>query len=388
MLKQIKKKIRKLYYIVLKKYMKFIYDDKKLQNKVVFTSFNGKSYSDNPKAISEALHLLDDKIELVWLFNDAKFKRKEVPNYVKIVKKNRKNILKELTSAKVWVDNFCKEKWIYKSKKQFYIQTWHGDRAIKRILYDSEHVLTQEMLEEKSCDLAIAGSKFGEELYKTAFHYYGDILCEGSPRNDKLLNITEKEIKKIKEKLSIKNEYKILLFAPTLRRKNSNSHTNQNVGDLKIEKVLQTLEQTTGYKWIALIRAHAAVAGLTGIETSDQIIDVTNYEDMSDLLYITDLLITDYSSSATDFQLTRRPMILYQSDRDEYLKYDRTFYFDLDKSPFIIAKSMNELIEIIKNFNNVNFKEASEKLDEFYGTCESGKAAEKIAKIIINKIYG
>ena len=54
---------------------------------------------------------------------------------------------------------------------------------------------------------------------------------------------------------------------------------------------------------------------------------------MADLLLIADMLITDYSSCAGDYALLKRPMVLYQADRQEYLERDRTFYFDIDESP-------------------------------------------------------
>jgi len=96
-------------------------------NKIVFISFGGKSYSDNPRAISEKLHEMYPEFEIVWLFNNPEEKRKVVPDYVQCVKAGSYRALKELATAKFWVDNFCKPLYTYKSKKQVYIQTWHGD---------------------------------------------------------------------------------------------------------------------------------------------------------------------------------------------------------------------------------------------------------------------
>ena len=93
------------------------------KKKVVFISFGGKTYSDNPRAISEQLHDMDPNYGIVWLFNDPKSKEKIVPKYVKCVKNNSIKALFELATAGIWVDNFEKPLWTFKSEKQIYIQT-------------------------------------------------------------------------------------------------------------------------------------------------------------------------------------------------------------------------------------------------------------------------
>ena len=107
---------------------------------------------------------------------------------------------------------------------------------------------------------------------------------------------------------------------------------------------------------------------------------------MSELLLISDILITDYSTCAGDFALLNRPVILYQSDREEYIEKDRTFYFDIDKSPFIVAMNQSELISFIKNINTFDAKKNCEEILRFYGSCETGKASEAVVNYIISKI--
>ena len=67
-----------LYYII-----KLLF---KIENKAVFCSFNGKSYSCNPRAISEELHKQSPDTKIVWAFLDVRKKRNVVPDYVRCVK--------------------------------------------------------------------------------------------------------------------------------------------------------------------------------------------------------------------------------------------------------------------------------------------------------------
>jgi CDP-glycerol glycerophosphotransferase len=369
----------------------FMYSTNKIiginENKIVFISFDGKSYSDNPKAISEKLHELYPNFEIVWLFNNPKEKSKIVPKYVKCVNSDSYNALKELATAKFWVDNFCKPLNTYKSKNQIYIQTWHGDRGFKKILHDSNFVPPNfKVIESDICDLAISGSKYGNMQYISAFKYEGEIQQVGYPRNDILVNKNRDIAKSVKKALNIKLSTNILLYAPTLRRESTQRNLNQEIKEINLIEVLNTLEEKTDEDWICLVRAHSAVSGLSGIPYSGNIIDVSSYEDMSELLLISDMLITDYSSSAGDFALLERPIILFQNDRDEYLEKDRAFYFEIEKSPFIIAMSQPELIKIIKEFDKSKVSKNCKAILDFYDTNETGKSSEAVANFIFAKL--
>lgn len=354
--------------------------------KVVFVSFSGKSYSDNPKAISEKLYEVHPEFEIVWLFNNPEEKRNVVPSYVRCIKHGSFKALKELATARCWVDNFTKPTYFYKSKKQVYIQTWHGDRGFKKILYDSTFFRNEHRyIEERVCNLMIAGSDFAHRVYNTAFNYSGEVLKIGCPRNDKLIENNSALKNKVRDSLNMNQKAKVLLYAPTLRREASSKRICQPIGDIDLLQIISTLEKKTKGEWICFLRAHSAVTGLSYIPKGDKFIDVTSYEDMNDLLLISDILITDYSSSAGDFALLNRPIILFQNDREEYLKKDRTFYFDIDKSPFLVAKNQEELLSIIGTLDaNLICKNCRDIL-KFYGTNETGKASEQVVSYIVSK---
>jgi len=113
--------------------------------------------------------------------------------------------------------------------------------------------------------------------------------------------------------------------------------------------------------------------------------DLSNYEDANEILLISDLLITGYSSIAGDFALLGRPIVLFHSDIDDYLHNDRTFYFDINKSPFIIARNQFELINFIKGINDFDAPQNCKEILEFYGAYETGQASHEIVQYILNK---
>ena len=74
------------------------------------------------------------------------------------------------------------------------------------------------------------------------------------------------------------------------------------------------------------------------------LLDVTSYDDIQELLSISDFLISDYSSLMFDFAITKRPCFFYIPDIDEYISKDRNLYFDIKELPFISVKNNEELI--------------------------------------------
>jgi len=351
---------------------------------VVFRSFTGKSYSDNPRAISEALHDLDPSVEIVWLFKDPIRKKRIVPEYVKCVKHASLAGLKELARSAVWVDNFGKQRWIFKSKRQYYIQTWHGDRGFKKILYDlPEHSRDNRVVESRMCDLIVTGSTFGEKLYRTAMNYTGSYLPVGCPRNDVLLNPCIQTQRMVRDTYDLEGKH-FLLYAPTFRRASLSSGRVQKIQDLDLLQVLEHLEDRTGTPWICGVRGHSASGGLSDFPITDKIVDLSDYEDMADLLQVTDLLLTDYSSSATDFILTDKPVILYQSDYDEYVARYRELYHAMEETGFLVARSQEELVKYV---DEIPLKKCDHShIREFYGLYETGNAAQRTARTIVREL--
>lgn len=350
-------------------------------SRVVFTSFNGHSYSDNPRAISERLHELAPELEIIWI-NDGP-SLKGAPSYINQVNKFRRyQYCKTLASAKVIVSN-TELPYIPKKEGAKYIQTWHGDRVFKKVLYDCSIAGNPIYVPESKpgfCDLAIAGSDFGERQYQSAFRYNGEVLKIGTPRDDILLHVTDELIRQKKREIGVGDHRRYLLYAPTFRQANNRTGIKQNIQGINIQETLTALEKQYGGEWNCLLRAHPGVDGFQGDGVSaENVIDVSEHYDMADLLIISDALITDYSSCAGDYALLRRPIFLFQDDVDEYLEKERSFYFEMDDSPYLIVHSQEELNGLI---GSTSLEKAALNCDDilrFYGTHESGDAANVVA---------
>ena len=353
-------------------------------DRVVFSCFRGRSYGDNPRCVSERLHERCPSARIVWLFTRAALARLEgeLPDYVEPLIFGSRQALAALATARVWVDNYTKDKYLSLTPgRQFYIQTWHGDRAIKRICYDLQ-VPGDEGRVEEHCSRVVTGSAFGERMFRTAFRYRGEYLKAGSPRNDLLVKNDPMKRERIRQRLGVAPEAGLLLYAPTFREPGD---TLPRRLQMDLERTLNCLERRTGKRWICLFRAHYLCAGIDLASVQDRLVDVTAYQDMAELLLAADMLLTDYSSCAMDFILLDRPALFYIPDWEDY-KQKPGVYFDVREAPFMAAADQAELEALIEGLTPEKTAENCAAIREYFGYYETGRAADAVCDYIIERL--
>ena len=351
--------------------------------KAVFTCFEGRRYGDNPRYISERLHELCPECEIVYLFRKEALNSVKAPPYVKKLYMIGVRGLIAQATARFWVDNARHTEALYfNEKKQYYIQTWHGDRGFKRVGDDNEKLPWHVLRMEDRASLMVAGSEFGRGTYRTAFHYQGEVMMDGCPRNDPLLKNDPDEAARIRRELGIPPEVGVLLYAPTYRDTHQ-FKTQEAV--LDVSRTLDHLESSTGRRWRCLYRAHYLNKGLI-VKEDPRVMDATAWPEMTDLLLVSDMLITDYSSVGGDFALLRRPLFLYHADAEEYLRESRSFYIDVEKSPFLVARNQEELEKLMDETDAEAARANCEALDRFFGTTETGHATDSVCRYILDRM--
>ena len=79
--------------------------------------------------------------------------------------------------------------------------------------------------------------------------------------------------------------------------------------------------------------------------------------------------------------LTGRPGFLFAPDIKEYDR-ERGFYYPLEKTPFPLAESNEELFAAVRNFSQRAYKERVEQFLAGKGSKEDGHAAERVCALI------
>lgn len=353
------------------------------KRKIVFSSYYGRGYGDNPKYIAEELLDSSKRYKLIWLIkNDAE--KSMLPSRIKAVKTNSIRAKYHLSTAKIWIDN-CRKSFYYKKENQFYMQTWHGF-ALKRIEKDAQENLSVGYVEcairdSKNIDVLISDSKHMTEVYKKCFWYDGKIVEWGSPRNDIIVNASKQKIcyDKVCRFYNVNNNRKIILYAPTFR-----SNRSLEPYSIDLERIRIAFEKKFSSAYIVVVRLHPNISEKSSelpFKWSDNIVDASEYHDMQELLAASDIVISDYSSLMFDFALSNKPCFQFATDIEDYKK-DRNFYFKLDDLPFPLAQNNDELVSNIENFNLTLYQKQIAEFFDRVGMNRKGNASLMCVKFI------
>ena len=354
--------------------------------KIVFMSYYGRDYSDNPKYIAEELIRRRKDLKYFWILS-SKEDQNDLPAVFKVIKLNSFSYIYHMSTAKIWVDN-ARKYFCLKKKKQIYLQTWHGGFGLKKIEKDTEKTLAVDyirmaMRDSQQCDLMLSNSRTLTQLYHDAFWYSGDVMERGLPRNDRLFNYTDADVKTIREKLNIDHDVKIILYAPTFRQ-----DENLDVYNLDSASIANAAAERFGGKWLVLLRLHPNVFRLSvslPILNDESTINVSFFSDIQELYMISDILITDYSSVMLDFMLLKKPCLIYASDMDSYRK-ERDFFIPLESLPFPLTEDNQTMVDSIISFDYEKYKKAVDDFYKLHGFCELGNAANAAAGWILDRM--
>ena len=322
-----------------------------IKNRVVFSVGTRLGFCDNPKYILLEMIKEMPNLEYIWLAHKPEMCDDITKLGVKVINMHDIKLLYEyLNTAKILIydDNLPGD--FVAKKKQILINTWHGAINYKNIGLKGESFNDDIdnkifLLSNPKPKYFIAGSKTFLTDTAKSFRYPKRIfLKSGLPRNDILFNKNSIDLEAIKNKIGIDKNDKVCLYAPTFRNDNVAS-----IHKLDIDTLKSTLEKKFGGRWKILYRGHVFTVNFW---TKKNFIDVTNYLDQQELLLLTDVLISDYSSVMWDASLLNIPVFIYAPDYYEYLKFERGFAYKMSKIPFKIALNNDELKNAILDFDN------------------------------------
>ncbi len=366
------------------------------EKKIVFNSFNGRSYSCTPKAVYE--YMLSCKeykdYQFVWVVRDLKEYRFLTHNpRTTIVKNKSRAYERALASAKYWIFNYKIYDYLSPRKEQVYVQCWHGT-PLKKLGYDikaSDNAMNsipeiryKYRSDAKKFRYLLSPSSFATEKFLSAWNLRktkqeNKILELGYPRDDALLNDTSEDVQRIRESLGIPADKKVLLYTPTFR---DDQHTAEEGYTYSIPLNFDELQAELSDEWIILFRAHYLVASSYDFATYDGFLrDMSDYDDINDLYLAADVLVTDYSSGLFDYANLRRPMIFYMYDLSLYQNDVRGFYIDLEELPGPIVKTQEELLEKVKDMDQwFSYDEKYQKFNEKYNSLQDGNAGKRFVE--------
>lgn len=361
----------KLYYLLLS----FFY--KKNGKKILFMSETRSPISGNLKAIDERIkeRKLDKYYQLDYSFRKVLQEKKSVLSWLKLTTKLAK-------ADYVFVDDYAPIFSFLTLRNTKLIQVWHAGVGFKSVGYarfGKEGSPYPYESAHRKYDYVTVASKKLIPIYQEVFGLSKEhFIVTGLPRLDGYFEKMEQVKNKLYDKYpSLKNK-KIILFAPTYRGEGQKD-AYYDFSKIDLKKLYQVCKD----KYVVLFKFHPFIRNKIEIDNKYEKIlkDVSEYSDINELFYITDILITDYSSNIYEFSLFEKPILFYDYDMEEY-SILRGVHDNLENSPGDVCKTFDELLLKLQEENYSIDKVKKFKRDnmDYFDSKSSDRVIDTIIK--------
>ncbi len=356
---------------------------------ILLYSFYKKVKKQNPK---EVLFLSDSRDTITGNFEFI-YRRLQQEDFVletflkrKIKDKKtwseKKSLMKKMATARyILVDDFYPLLYPLSLRKNTeVIQVWHALGAFKTVGYARMGKVggpVSYSLTHRNYTAAIVSSEEIKKDYARAFGMsVKQVYATGIPRTDIFFDATyEEKVKaRIYEKYPKLKNKKVILFAPTFRG------NGQNTAYYDFSFVdFQKLEEELKKEYVFIVRPHPFTKNLDEMpKENDFYVHLTEEREINDLLFVTDVLITDYSSVIFEYSLLNRKAIFFVPDLKEYIA-SRDFFYTFDKYTYgEVAMDMNELLRAIK-VGDIDHQKIEKFRNYFISSCD-GHSTERFVK--------
>lgn len=277
--------------------------------------------------------------------------------------------------------------WLKLSNDTKLIQLWHAGAGFKSSGYSRwGHKGGPGAAScHRQYTFGIAGSKNIAPFFSEVWGINDEqVLPTGMPRMDEFLreDYREQKTKELYEKYPICKGKKVMLYAPTYRgRGKKEAYYPYKRIDFK------GLYEACGDEYVVLFKMHPWVKGNVPIEDAykDKFLDVSKYLNINDLFYITDLLVTDYSSNIFEFSLMKKPMLFFAFDKTQYA-FSRGFHRDYEKSaPGKVCYTFEELLEAFRN-QDFEYEKVEEYIRYHFDYIDSNASDRVIDWLVYDKM--
>lgn len=366
----------------------YVFNKMKLkENWVVFESFMGRNCSGQPKYVYKYLQeAYGDKYKCIWVVDR---KGVEIPGKHKTCKRFSLKYYYYMNRSKYWVNNMRQPLSIPRREETVMLATWHGT-PLKRLVFDMDDVHSANprykdivFKQTRAWDYLLSDNPFSTERFQSCFRFEKEKILEyGYPANDPMYAPDrEEQAAKIKEKLGIPKNKKVILYAPTWR---DDQFYEAGQYGFELDLDVNRLQEEFGDEYVLLLRLHYFIVDQLDLSKyGDFTVDGSSYDDITDLYLISDMLITDYSSVFFDYANLKRPVLYYTYDLDKYRDVLRGFYLDMEKDlPGPLLLTNDEVVDAIKNIDKIK-EQYKDRYEEFYNRfcgVDDGHAAQRVVE--------
>lgn len=350
------------------------------KNRITFISLRRDDISGNFAFVHDKLKN-DKNLDLNFILSDHTISFmtfKEIFRFTRLCATSKVIILDEFTPMIHYINL---------RKDTNLIQLWHACGAFKTFGFtrlSKPKGSPQPTRNHRSYDYVTVSSTYCKKCHSEGFGISTDnVVATGIPRTDVFFDENYKQ--RVRDKFYEEHPNfigkKIILFAPTFRGmvKETAFYPTEM---FDVDEVCRQIPDD----YAIIIKHHPFVNDAQPIpeQYADRVIDLSADNELNDLLFVTDVIITDYSSLVFEASLLSIPMIFYAFDLEKYIN-ERDFYFDFKL--YVPGKIVYSLDELIASINNNDF--CTEKIGPFadmFFDKRDGKATERVVKLIYDNL--
>lgn len=354
---------------------------------ILVESFHGSNISDSSLAlVREILRSYPGKYKIYYGTIDKTLHQKFIEDIgldVELVDVNSYYYTKILATSEYLINNSSFPVYFVKRDEQKYLQTWHGTplktlgkdmRLGIESMYNVQHNFLQ-------ADYITFPNEFTRDVMMECYNlnplYTGKVIMAGYPRNE--IFFDSQSGKDLKKKLGLEGKT-VYGYMPTWRGK-SNADVSTEIYEKDVAQIFKKLDEELNDNQIFFVNFHPILKNAISLETYKHIKPFPQGVDNYSFLNCCDALITDYSSVFFDYSLTKKPIVLFMYDYDEYM-YDRGMYMDVATLPF---KKIYNVDEFAKTLADESFMgdtyDDTEYFEKFF-KYDSPDVSKKLLKLL------
>lgn len=350
------------------------------KNRITFISARRNDISGNFAFVYDKLKDYDN-LDIRFVLNDKTIRQLNIVDIIKFCHActvSKVIVLDEFTPQIHFIDLKPETK---------LIQLWHACGAFKTFGFtrlSKPKGSPQTTRNHRSYDYVTVSSEYCKRCHSEGFGIpYDNVVPTGIPRTDIFFDddYRKKVTAEFYEVYPQFKDKKIIMFAPTFRG-NVKETANYPFEMFDVERICRQISDD----YVIIVKHHPFIREKHPIpdELKGRVVDLSENTEINDLLFISDLIITDYSSLVFEASLLKIPMLFYVFDLDEYIR-DRDFYFDLRlNSPGKLVFNEQELVEAI---NSEDYEtERIEPFERMFFDKRDGKSTQRVVELILNSL--
>ncbi|GAA1798152.1 hypothetical protein GCM10009795_049530 [Nocardioides hankookensis] len=355
------------------------------ESAVYLQAYAGATATDSQLAIHDELRRTHPDLTIYWGVVDG---ASVVPEGGTPVLMHSREWYRVMATARYLCLNIDPDRWFALRPGQQMLQTFHGypAKSMGIRMWEGKGYTPRRIgleLQRTSGDwsMILTPAPEMDEHYRREYRYDGVIHHEGYPRDDVLVSPDAERIREeTRARLGIAPGQRAVLYAPTWR---DDLATNWRRAEAVLHLDVEAASRKLGKDYVLLMRGHRFHGRTATPEGDAQLIDVTYYPEINDLILASDAAVLDYSSLRFDFALTGRPMVFLVPDLDTYTGGVRGFLYPFeDSAPGPLVDTPDQVIALLRNLDGVQreYADAMKAFHDRYNYLQDGRSAQKVVK--------